>query len=113
MFQRKDVPMNFTTHDDLNQVRLCGEVGQELEIKSSRNGNPYVRLTITTRKSPHPQGEGETPRTQWLQVYAFGAQAADLAGILEKGCRILVEGHLEKQWVHADRVTVLKKQNEA
>jgi single-strand DNA-binding protein len=92
---------------DLNKVTLCGRLGQDLELRSSRTGNPFVRLSIeTSRDFPKSNGELQS-KSQWLQVYAFGAHARTLAAQAQKGSRLLIEGHLERQWVLADQVTLV------
>ncbi|HRK02712.1 MAG TPA: single-stranded DNA-binding protein [Oligoflexia bacterium] len=75
---------------DLNRIFLMGRVGNELELKTSQNGKPYLRISLAT----HGNGtSGES--TQWHRIVVFGAQAENCARYLQKGSLIFVEGSSE------------------
>ena len=79
-----------------------GQVQSDPELKTSAKDNPYLRLTLMERI-----GFGEYARTQYIQVWAWGALARQLydAGV-RKGSQIWVSGSLElTDYVKKDGVT--------
>lgn len=60
-----------------------GHIGRDAAAKTSKNGNPYLRLSVRA-------GEGDA--TQWVTVMYFGDDVAELAPKLEKGSGVYIEG---------------------
>lgn len=78
---------------DLNRVMLLGNIGNEIELKKTFEGKPYLKLSIAT----NVYGGPERQITDWHRVMVFGAQADVCATYLRKGSRVLVEGSLGKR----------------
>ena len=76
---------------DTNTVFLTGCLGADPELKHSASGAPYVRLSMAVHK-PSKEKDGGT---QWYRVMVWGQQAELCSRILNKGSRLLVEGHLD------------------
>lgn len=76
---------------DFNKVILLGRIGNELELKQSAKGVPYLRMSLAT--DSHRAGKEKT--THWHQVMVFSTQAENCARYLRKGSQVMVEGSLE------------------
>jgi single-strand DNA-binding protein len=80
---------------DFNRVILMGRIGNDLELKTSAQGKPYLKISLATH-SFRTVGEGESQKTtHWHRVMVFGHQAEICAKYLLKGAQIMVEGSLE------------------
>jgi single-stranded DNA-binding protein len=67
------------------ECAFFGAVGRDAEAKTSKNGKPYLRLSVR---------DGDGDGVQWISVIYFGQDTADLAPKLTKGARVYVEGSL-------------------
>lgn len=76
---------------DFNRVILLGRIGNELELKTSAQGKPYLKISLAT----HTFKSGAEKTTHWHRVMVFGSNAELCATYLHKGSSILVEGMLE------------------
>lgn len=76
---------------DFNRVILLGRIGNEVELKTSAQGKPYLKLSVAT----HSFRGGEQKTTHWHRVMVFGPQAEVCATYLRKGSPVLIEGSLE------------------
>lgn len=73
----------------LNKVLLIGRIGQDLELRQSKTGLPFLNFSVaTTEKSK----EGE--KTEWHKVVLFGKSAENTAKYCGKGSLIFIEGRL-------------------
>ncbi len=89
---------------DFNKVILVGRIGNDLELKTSAQGKPYLKLSIAT-KAYRKGGEGSdiADATHWHRVMAFGAQAQTCAAYMSKGSTVLIDGFLEeRKWTDKD-----------
>ena len=77
---------------DFNRVILLGRIGNDLELKTSAKGKPYLRLSLAT---DYHIKEKDEKTTHWHQVVVFGQTAESCAQWLRKGSQIMVEGRLE------------------
>lgn len=77
---------------DFNKVILLGRIGNELELKTSAQGSPYLKLSIATNS--YKSGTKEKT-THWHRVMVFGTQAEVCHRYLRKGSQVMVEGFLE------------------
>ena len=86
----------------MSQLFAVGRMTANLELKTSVKNNPYLRFSLAEQI-----GRGEEAHTQYIQVWAWGAQAHQLirsgAG---KGCLLWVSGSLElEEYTKSDGVT--------
>lgn len=73
------------------ECALIGRVGTELELKTSQAGTPWAAINVAV---------GGNDDTQWVRVAVFGETAERLAGQVQKGDRLYVEGSLRlNSWV--------------
>ena len=97
-----------------NRVSLIGFVGNDVQLKSTKNGTPVAVLSIAT-KSSWKNGKGEyDSRTEWHRCTVWG-KLAEFAGKLEKGAHVQVEGELryreytENRGSEADATTIKRR----
>ena len=76
-----------------NRISLIGFVGNDVQLKSTRNGTPVAALSIATKTSWKNSDGGYDSRTEWHRCTAWG-KLAEFAGKLEKGAHVQVEGEL-------------------
>lgn len=76
-----------------NRISLIGFVGNDVQLKSTKNGTPVAVLSLAT-KSSWKNGKGDyDSRTEWHRCTAWG-KLAEFAGKLEKGAHVQIEGEL-------------------
>ena len=76
-----------------NRTSLIGFVGNDVQLKSTKNGTPVAVLSVATRSS-WKNGKGEyDSRTEWHRCTAWG-KLAEFASKLEKGAHVQIEGEL-------------------
>jgi len=77
-----------------NQVQLIGNVGKELELRTTPNGNSVVSFPVATNDF-YKNNKGEKVKeTQWHNIVMWGKQAELAVRLLEKGSSVLVQGKL-------------------
>ena len=85
-----------------NRISLIGFVGNDVQLKSTKNGTPVAVLSVAT-KSSWKNGKGEyDSRTEWHRCTAWG-KLAEFAGKLEKGAHVQIEGELRYREYKKDR----------
>lgn len=78
----------------VNRVTIMGTIGSPPELKFSRNGKPFVRLSIATHKRIKDEDGGTRRETQWHKVMLWGRNAENCSTYCEKGAAIYIDGHL-------------------
>jgi single-strand DNA-binding protein len=85
-----------------NRISLIGFVGNDVQLKSTKNGTPVTVLSVAT-KSSWRNGKGEyDSRTEWHRCTVWG-KLAEFAGKLEKGAHVQIEGELRYREYKQDR----------
>src|SRR5580704_1104893 len=85
-----------------NRISLIGFVGNDTQLKSTKNGTPVVVLSVATKSSwKNSKGEYDS-RTEWHRVTAWG-KLAEFADKLEKGAHVQIEGELRYRAFQKDR----------
>lgn len=101
----------------LNRVILSGYLGNDPEMRTSKNGQPYTHLQMAVKR-PRKTEEGTFETlTDWHRILVWGRRGEMCVKYLRKGSPVLVEGHLtiyedtssgerplRKTVVHADQV---------
>jgi len=90
----------------MSQTITIGRVTADFELQTSAKQNCYVRFGLAEKI-----GYGESARTQYLQVWAWGDDAKHLIkGKVKKGSLIWVSGQLElEEFTKQDGVTTDKR----
>jgi single-strand DNA-binding protein len=78
------------------EAAFWGTLGKDAELKTSRNGNPYVNMGLAVITGEADDGKQVTT---WVQVTCFGEAAQKIAARAKKGDRVYCEGTLtQTQW---------------
>jgi single-strand DNA-binding protein len=85
-----------------NRISLIGFVGNDVQLKSTKNGTPVAVFSVATKASwKNSKGDYDS-RTEWHRCTAWG-KLAEFAGKLEKGAHVQVEGELRYREYEKDR----------
>ena len=77
-----------------NRVQLIGRLGQDPEVKQTKNGRTLARFSLATTKIyKNSQGE-RTEETQWHPIVVWGERAETVSKYLRKGKEVALEGKL-------------------
>ena len=77
-----------------NRVTLTGFLGQNAEVKSTRNHNSFTVLSLATKRSWKDRESGERKsETTWHRCIVWG-KLAEFASTLTKGAHIQIEGDI-------------------
>ncbi len=83
------------------EAATAGVLAGDIELKTSRNGNPFINFSLAVNQGNDEDGK---PITQWVRVACFGQIAEQLAARARKGDKLYVEGALTlTSW--ADKAT--------
>jgi single-strand DNA-binding protein len=85
-----------------NRVSLIGFVGNDVQLKSTKNGTSVAVISVATRSVWRSSGGGYDSRTEWHRCTAWG-KLAEFAGSLGKGAHVQVEGELRYREYEQDR----------
>lgn len=72
-----------------NKVILCGNLGADVESRTTPNGFAVASLSLATSKTI----KGEK-KTQWHRVSVWGEKQVEWCANLMKGDKVLLEGEL-------------------
>ena len=77
-----------------NRVQLIGRLGQDPEMKQTKNGRTLARFSLATIEVyKNSQGE-RTEETQWHPIVVWGERAEVAGKYLRKGKEVALEGKL-------------------
>lgn len=83
----------------INVVALTGNVGQDPELKHSKDGKSYTRFSIAVHRYVPNDPEA---KPMWINVVAFD-KTAEFCSHLGKGNMITVQGELDvSEWTDKD-----------
>ena len=78
----------------VNRTTLCGNVGQDAELRQTQSGQPYCYFRLATYDS-YTDSTGMSQRsTEWHSCKIWGHTAHRAAEQLTKGTLVLLEGTL-------------------
>jgi single-strand DNA-binding protein len=90
---------------DLNQVELIGNITQDIEVKSTSNGNSVTNFSLATNRS-YKVGEEWKEETNFHNIVVWGNDAEYLSQKARKGTRVFVSGRLQtRKWEDNDGKT--------
>ena len=87
----------------VNEIILIGNLGKDIELRYSGNGNPIANFTVAT--SHHfKDKEGKTQKqTEWHRIVFFGKTAAFCGEHLHKGSKVYIKGRIQtREWEDKD-----------
>lgn len=77
----------------MNEVKLIGHLGQDVEFKNLGFGQDVATFTIATTKTWMIEGQ-KHESTQWHNIQCWGWSAKYCRDNLSKGCKVLVMGEI-------------------
>ncbi len=85
-----------------NRISLIGFVGNDVQLKSTKNGTPVAKFSVATKSSWKNSKGSYDSRTEWHRCTVWG-KLAEFAGKLEKGAHVQIEGELRYREYKLDR----------
>ena len=85
----------------MNKVFLMGHLGADPELKISKKGKKYARLSLATNRGWMNGEDQWDTKTYWHSVFVWGPLADRCCNNLRKGTLVFVEGALT-YWKAAD-----------
>ena len=84
----------------VNKVIICGNLGQDPEVRYMPNGNAVANISVATSelwKDKNTQEQKE--ETEWHRCVCYGKLAEIIGEYLKKGSKIYLEGKLKtRKW---------------
>ena len=82
----------------INHVTISGNLTRDAEIKRTASGMAIVTFTVAVneRRKNNQTGEWDD-YANFVDVTWFGTRAEKCAGVLVKGAKVTVEGHLRQE----------------
>lgn len=86
----------------VNKVILIGRLGQDPEVKATKNGTSVCNFSLATSETWTKDGQ-KTEKTEWHRIVMFN-RLADICGqYLVKGSQVYIEGKLQsRNWEDKD-----------
>ncbi|MCS7012711.1 MAG: single-stranded DNA-binding protein [Chloroherpetonaceae bacterium] len=82
----------------LNKVMLIGHLGNDPEVRTTRDGTLVANFSVATNEYYKENGELKE-RTEWHRVVVFGKLAETCRQYLKKGKQVYIEGRLQtRSW---------------
>jgi len=89
----------------INKVILVGNLGKDAEIKTTKDGQKMVKLSLATTESWKDKDGSKKERTEWHNVVVFCEVISEIASQLKKGCPVYVEGRLQtRKWINDSNI---------
>lgn len=84
----------------INKVILIGNLGQDIELKYTTNGDAVANISIATSESWTDKNSGQkVEKTEWHRIVMFKKTAEIAAQYLHKGSKVYIEGKLQtRKW---------------
>src|SRR4030042_2520811 len=83
----------------INQVSIVGNLGQDLELRSTPSGVPVTNFTVAVNEVYTNKDGQKVKKVHWFKVTAFKRLAEIVGEYCAKGSRIGVRGQLQyRQW---------------
>jgi single-strand DNA-binding protein len=87
---------------DLNEVRLLGNMTQDVELRYTANGTAVANFSVATNRR-YKQNEEWKDAVEFHNIVVWGNLAQNVAQRSKKGTRILVTGRLQtRSWEGQD-----------
>ena len=78
----------------INRVVIMGIIGSAPQLKWTRTGKPFVRLSLATHKRVKDEVGNTSRETQWHSVMLWGKNAQNCSTYCAKGTPLYIEGHM-------------------
>lgn len=84
----------------VNKVIICGNLGQDPEVRYMPNGNAVANISVATSESwKDKTTQEQKEETEWHRCVCYGKLAEIIGEYLKKGSKIYIEGKLKtRKW---------------
>ena len=84
--------------DSLNSVTLSGNLGQDAEVLYTNNGLAITSFSLAVSKSRKQSDGSYKDVTSWVDCIMYGKRGEAMYGngLLQKGARLAIIGHLHQ-----------------
>jgi single-strand DNA-binding protein len=83
----------------VNQITIYGHLGQNAELKYTKNGSAVLSFSVATEEVWHDDKGEKHKKTEWHKCVAWRKIAEALAPYAKKGAALLIIGHNEtRKW---------------
>ena len=87
----------------LNKVLLIGRLGQNPEVRTTKEGKSVVNFSLATDEKWNDRNGEKQSRTEWHRITLWDKQAEIASQYLTKGSLVYVEGKIQtKDWVNKE-----------
>jgi single-strand DNA-binding protein len=90
--------------DGLNEVKLIGNVGKDVELRHLENDKKVARVVLATNKTYKKQNGEKESKTEWHNVEFWGDTAQFCGNYVKKGMLLYVCGELRTDSYEKDGV---------
>lgn len=90
--------------DGLNEVKLIGNVGKDVELKLLDNDKKVARIVLATNKTFKKQNGEKESRTEWHNIECWGDMAQFCGNYVKKGMLLYICGELRTDSYEKDGV---------
>lgn len=81
----------------MNKVIILGHLGQDPELRYTKEGTPVCSLSVATSQDWKDKSGEKQSQTEWHRIVVYNKQAEACAKHLLKGRQVLAEGKLHYQ----------------
>ena len=89
----------------VNKVQLLGNIGKDVEFKTTPNGTPLAKFSLATQESFKNKSDQWEERTEWHTVECWQKLAEFANKHLTKGSKIYIEGKIKTESYEKDGAT--------
>jgi len=84
----------------VNKVILVGNVGQDPELRATKDGREIASFSLATSENWKDKNTGEKQsKSEWHRVVAFGGVVNVIKNYVKKGSKLYIEGQLQtRKW---------------
>jgi single-strand DNA-binding protein len=90
--------------DGLNEVKLIGNVGKDVELRHLENDRKVARVVLATNKTYKKQNGEKESKTEWHNVEFWGDTAQFCGNYVKKGMLLYICGELRTDSYEKDGV---------
>ena len=90
--------------DGLNEVKLIGNVGKDVELRHLENDRKVARIVLATNKTYKKQNGERESKTEWHNVEFWGDTAQFCGNYVKKGMLLYICGELRTDSYEKDGV---------
>lgn len=81
----------------LNEAILIGFVGQDVEMRETKDGDGVANLSLATTEKWKGKDGSDHKETEWHKLVVFGPLAGVFKKFISKGSKIWVRGKIQTQ----------------